>query len=233
MRTARYCHRLRRWALPGLALLLLLSGLPGSTAMGNRAAWKSPVAARQFREWSRILGAVGVALSPIELEELSWGLARGYLDARRTLLGPWQGLRRTLGTDQAWALFAVPQTDPARLQIEVETADGWRVLYASRSETYTWRRATFDHNKLRKLVGRINRTADKRYWNALLDWVSREIFQEMSDAQRVRMSLWRWHTPLPSADVGENHSNSVPSGDAADERGELVRTTLRQRQDVE
>jgi hypothetical protein len=236
---ARHCRRLRRWALPGLALLLCLSGLPGSVAMGNRAAWKSPVAARQFREWSRVLGAVGVTLSPSELEGLSWDLARGYLGLRRAVLGPWQGVRKTLGTDQSWTLFAVPQTDPARLTIEVETTEGWRVLYVSRSETYNWRRATFDQNKLRKLIGRINRTEDTRYWNALLNWVSREAFQELPEVQQVRMSLWRWHTPAPDAEASSTEvSGSGPPSygeatRAADERGELVRTASRQRREAQ
>jgi len=231
--TARHCRRLQRWALPGLALLLLLSGLPGSAAMGNRAAWKSPVAARQFREWSRVLGAVGVALSPSELEELSWDLARGYLGLRRAVLGPWQGVRKTLGTDQSWTLFAVPQTDPARLTIEVETTEGWRVLYASRSETDNWRRATFDQNKLRKLMGRINRTEDTRYWNALLGWVSREVFQEFPDVQQVRLSLWRWHTDAPGSEASSAGAPSAEARDAADERGEIVRTASRQRRDAQ
>jgi hypothetical protein len=218
MLTVGLCRRLRRWALPVCALCFLLSALPSEARLADRAVWRSPTAARQFSEWAATLSYLGFEVSARGLERFCWKAAKGYLAVRGVVLGPWLTVQRQLGIGQSWSLFTTPQTDPIRLVIDVETDQGWRPLFASRSELHIWRRGIFDHHRVRKLIGRLARTQDLGNWNALTEWVTGQVALDFASARRVRIALWRWQTLAPGS--------SLPYV-VLDERGTPLRTVIR------
>jgi hypothetical protein len=217
MLAVRFCRRARRWALPTVFVLAVLSVLPSEGRLGDREMWRSPSVNRQFSNWSGSLSKLGLRVTAEELRKRSWSAVQAYLGLRRALLWPWLKVQRQLGIGQSWALFTTPQTDPCRLLIEVQTAQGWVPIYASRSEQRTWHRAMFDHHRFRKLLGRIGRTEGLSHWNALSEWIIERVRQELPEVRQVRITLWRWATPEPQ---------SVAQSVELDERGTLVRTVL-------
>lgn len=187
-----------------IALWLIALGvmlLPDGSRMGKRQVWKSPLNQSQFALWSATLRRAGADVSAAELERKLWAGVRRYLSFRDPLAAWVAPMNTQLGIAQGWRMFSNPQTHPARLHIDVDRGAGFETLYVSRSETYTWNRRQFDHNRMRKLVGRIARKGRDRTYNQFVDWVAQEVKREILDARRVRVRLYRWKTPGTEADA--------------------------------
>ncbi len=187
-----------RAAIIGLSLLgafFLL--LPGGERIGNRNVWKTELNQSQFAEWSQALRRFGVTLSPAQFEELLWRGVSRYMNLQRPVIKALYPVAVNLGTHQSWRMFSNPQTHPARLRIDVDTGRGYEQVYASRSEEYTWRKQQFDHNRMRKFVGRLVRKGRRDTYVRFGRWVTEDYAQEHPDTQRVKLRLFRWQTPAP------------------------------------
>ncbi len=199
-------RRARRWrgVRAGLISACLLASalllLPGGERIGNRRVWKTELNQSQFAEWSRALGGFGVELSPREFEELLWSGVQRYLALQRPIVSALMPITTQLGTHQSWRMFSNPQTHPARLQIDVDRGQGYEPVYVSRSEEYAWRKRQFDHNRLRKMIGRLVRKGRRKTYVTFGRWVTEDFAKQYPDTQRVRVRLFRWKTPAPGYD---------------------------------
>jgi hypothetical protein len=206
------CGGKRRWArrwrnARGVLFLLGLLGaaalLPPNVAeISNHRAWRLPHNQEQFTRWSRSLAGLGIHVSGRELEKITWQGVQRYKKTWGPVQRQLQPLRSQLGLSQNWAMFSNPQTHPFRVHVDVDRGNGFETIHVSRSDAYTWRREEFDHNRMRKLVGRLGRSGDPGLYEDFTHWVAARVRRDFEDAAKVRVRLYRWTTQLgaPSAD---------------------------------
>jgi hypothetical protein len=193
-----------------IALALVCSTLqllPGTARMGNRAIWKSRHNQAQFSNWAQALSRLGWELSPKEFENGLWKIEQRYQAIQRPTARALAPLGNQLGMGQSWRMFANPQTHPARLHIDLDRGAGWQPLYVSRSDEHDWRRAQFDHNRTRKLIGRLVRKGRRRTYRYFTNWVANAVRDDFDDARRVRVRMFRWGTPSPAELDGPYDAN--------------------------
>jgi len=171
--------------------------LPSPGSGLTRSAWRDPTVQGEFRSWTELLGRVGIVVTVPELEETLWGLATRYEAVREAVLWPLDPYYRYLGTWQSWRMFVAPHRYPGRLQIRIEDADGWRVIYEARSPEATWRRRWFDHDRMRAAVFRYSWKHYRNSRRYFTDWVARQVAADFPDADRVEVSFLRFQTPSP------------------------------------
>jgi hypothetical protein len=179
--------------LLGVVVLLL----PGSARMNKPEVWKTPLNQAQFESWARALDGVGVSVSPERLEEFLWDAAQRYDAVRRPLLNAVYPVSRQLGVAQNWNMFSNPQTHPGRLHIEIDDGKGFEPVYVSRSKIHRWRGRQLDHNRMRKVMGRIARSGEARTRQRFVEWMTGALRRDFPAADRARLRLFRWRTPAP------------------------------------
>lgn len=188
-----------RTALITVALICgALQLLPGGSRLGNREVWKTKHNQAQFAQWSEALGTLGIDLTPKQFEDELWRFVRSYLGFQRPAARALRPLSAQLGVNQSWRMFSNPQTHPARVHVDLDRGAGFAPLYVSRSDEFDWRRKQFDHNRMRKLVGRIVRKGRPRSHREFVNWIAAQTRDEFPDATRVRVRLFRWPTPSPA-----------------------------------
>lgn len=122
---------LTRWLLPLLshprmpavrALLIALHLLavvavacPAPVRTMNAEAWQRPAVRDELEGWSSRLGAVGIAVSPDALRDLSSDVQRRWIEARSAVVWPFQKWLRAVNAPQGWYMFTGPDRDPQRL----------------------------------------------------------------------------------------------------------------------
>jgi hypothetical protein len=116
------------------------------------------------------------------------------LDVARAAFLPYADL---VGAGQSWRMFGKVPTDCARLEIDVDAGSGWTPLYAGRSPSATWRRALFDEERMRGVVGAFEIRAHRPYWPFFVDWVAREVRRDRPDALAVRVQMRGLEIPAP------------------------------------
>lgn len=178
-----------------LATFTLL--LPGGARLASRKVWKTELNQSQFADWARALTSMGYQLTPRELEDALWSGVQRYLGVRDPIVSLLTPVLVRTGWSQSWRMFSNPQTHPARLQIELDTGHGFRPVYVSRSSEFTWKRREFDHNRTRKLFGRLIRKGRHSTYLRFGRWVTQQMVDEYPDTRRVRLRLYRWRTPPP------------------------------------
>jgi hypothetical protein len=137
-----------------------------------------------------------------ELEAQAWTVAQAYLKCQMPLYAVAQPLVSQFGLGQGWGMFSNPETHPARLHVELDRGQGFETLYVSRSDEYAWRRREFDHNRMRKLVGRVFRDQSPALYKELVSWVATQVQRDFPDAERVRVRRYRFNTALMSVKGG-------------------------------
>ena len=187
--------------------------LPSVGSGMNRAAWADPTVQGEFRSWSARLAALGIDLPPAALEDRAWGIAVQYQAARDAVLQPFMPYYVYCGPWQSWQMFVAPQRFPARLEIDVDRGQGWEPLYVERSDTHTWRREWFDHDRFRASIFRYSWRHFASSRRAFTDWVAGQVAADQPDAVAVRVSWVRYQTPSPAETL---------AGAPVDERRELV-----------
>lgn len=174
-----------------------LQSLPSAGSGLNRTAWKDATVQAEFAVWADRLGAVGVPITVPELEERLWGLAHGVERVRGAVLAPFAPYYRYCGTWQSWRMFVAPHRYPGRLEIRVDRGQGWEPLYLARSDDHAWRRAWFDHDRMRAAVFRYGWPHYKAARRHFTDWVARQVAADLPEARRVEVSFLRYRTPSP------------------------------------
>jgi hypothetical protein len=184
-----------------LAFVLGVAALlpPGGSRFADRKVWHSAHNLEQFLRWSQMLAKVGVHLAPEQIEAYVWTFAQAYLKFQAPLHAGAQPLVSQLGLGQGWGMFSNPETHPARLHVDIDRGHGFETIYVSRSDEYTWRRSEFDHNRMRKLIGRITRDQSPVLYKSLVTWVAAQAQQDFPDARRVRVRRYRFDTKLTFA----------------------------------
>lgn len=193
-----------RW--PQLRALLILAHLLAITLMAlpapvggmNRSAWSDPTVQSEIRAWSERLDRLGLEQEPEELEESLWQLARRAMRLRSTILRPLRPYYRLCGTTQSWRMFVAPHRFPARLQIRVEEAEGWRVIYEARSPIHTWNRRQLDNDRMRAALFRYGWRHYRRTWRQFATWLGEAALEDHPEARRVELRYLGYRSPSPA-----------------------------------
>jgi len=193
------------WARLGIfvfhAAAMLALSLPGTGRMRDPAFWRAAHTRSEVARWARFLGALGVETTAADLEETLRDLGGGYAEARRSIVAPFLTYAELAHLRQGWSMFSSPQTHPAEVWIEIDRGDGagFVPVYVERSPVHRWRHHQLDHNRVRKLMGRLARSTRRRHWRDLARWAAAQLATDFPDAQRARFRLRRWRSPTPAA----------------------------------
>jgi hypothetical protein len=187
--------------------------LPSAGIGLNRRAWKDPTVQGEFTAWTERLNGWGMELTVPELEDFLWWFASGYEEVRDAVLTPFQPYFRHTGTWQSWKMFVAPHRYPARLEIEVDTGEGFGTVFVERSATATWMRSWLDHDRMRAAVFRYGWDHYRTSRDAFADWVYRRAQEDFDELRQVRVSFVKYRTPSPA---------EVRAGVKVEERRDLV-----------
>lgn len=183
---------------------VLVFCLPPPGKVADPAHWKTEQTQAELGVWANRVDSLGIETNREEFEQWLWGVTQRYVAVRKTLDRPFGPYVRYVHTGQGWSLFSQPQTNPLRVVVELqEPGAGFRRIYESRSNQYTWRRTEFDHNRIRKFVGRIGRrTTRELYWQ-LGDWIARMAARDFPRSDFVKIRQYRYHAAAPGETPGE------------------------------
>jgi hypothetical protein len=210
----------RAWPHIRAALVLLhivgimLLALPWSRSLADRGRWKHPHSQRELESWASFARGVGLEMDNSEVEDLLWGITSTYLKVRDVLVSPFARYSICCGTGQGWRMFATPQRKPGQLTIEIEEDGVFRTIYRSRDSEHDWRRHQFDHNRVRKGIGRIYRPSGGNLYNEFAEWFALRAAEDFPKATRAR---FRQHVgrSLPPAEM---KAGKRPTIEIANER---------------
>lgn len=104
---------------------------------------------------------------------------------------------RYLGVRQAWMMFGSVGRTNGRVEIayQVEGEERWRYLFIERSSEYAWKRHVFEQYRWREMLKHFHRDKERYAWRSLARWVSKRVFAEFPEAQRVRIRVKKARTP--------------------------------------
>jgi hypothetical protein len=124
------------------------------------------------------------------------GLIGGAHDALKWPFRPWMTFS---GTGQSWALFAVPDRWPVRLEILVWRSgdDDWELAYRRLDPSHEVLAEQLAYRRLRGIYDGQIENPHAAYKN-LTRWIARQIFLSESDVERVQVQGRKTHTTLPS-----------------------------------
>ena len=176
---------------------VLAMATPSPSAGLRRSSWKDPTVQAEFSAWNERFQAMGISWTEPEMEDHLWTFAVGWDHARDLVLTPITPYGRYLGASQSWRMFVAPHRYPTRLQIELDSGDGWETLYIERSAEYAWRREVFDHDRMRSAIFRFGWTQYKKSWQLFADWVAKKAAVDFPDASRVRVRMYKYQTLSP------------------------------------
>jgi hypothetical protein len=177
-------------------LAIGVGSLPG-TSLTTRARWKSEGTHADIVGWASRARAAGVDVTDEAFESRLYELAVGYARVRRTAGAPFDAYAGAVGAGQGWTMFASPQRFPAELHVDVMVGGAWRPLYRPRSDAHAWRRALFDHNRMRKFTGRFARGFDRRVYGETAAYLAHLAARDVPEATKVRVSLYRTESLPP------------------------------------
>ena len=129
---------------------------------------------------------------------------------------PMRPVRRHLGIDQSWALFAAPDTWPSTMTVEIETAAGWQTIYHSLQPDKRSVRAPLRFRRIRGVHDTATTSGTVR--QHFVDWVGRTVFAAHPDATKMRLRV--------------TQSESLPPGKPANPRSRTSLNILRERPGV-
>ena len=179
---------------------VVLYALPPPQEIDRPETWKKPSRQHALRSWSNFFAELGLEVSPAALEEAALSFGLKYVPLREAILRPFRPYVTYTGTRQGWLMFSRPQMKPAQLVIEISREGGdWEILYIRNSDRYAWRAAQFNHNRLRKLHGRLPRDSHRAAFEDLAQWIGRRAAEEFPDHTKVRVRLFRVETLSPEA----------------------------------
>lgn len=187
-------------ALHVLAVFML--AFPAPAGVMQRSAWRDPSVQAEFRIWTDRANALGIGVSQQEFEDFIYDLAIGFMDVRNAAIAPARPYGDYLGVRQDWRMFSAPHRFPTRLHIEIEENGAWRTLYVERSDEFTWRRAFFEHHRVRRLLFLHGWSQFRRRYEGFARYIAGEAAVEFPDATRVRLSHFKYRSPT-AKEAGE------------------------------
>lgn len=196
------------------ATAVLVLALPSPHRWRDPHFWNARHTQREMDRWASTLADLGVDVTPASFRTELRALALGYAGVYEALRAPFLPYARAVHLSQGWKMFSSPQTDPAEVRVEIDEGAGFRPVYVERSGAYRWNAAQLDHNRIRKLFGRLGRSTARGRWRELTTWLAGRLAEDFPRARRARFSIRRWRSPPPAA----VRRGAWPAGEVGDVR---------------
>lgn len=164
----------------------------------NRSSWHDPTVRAELDAWRGRLASVGVHRTAEQFEDDLWGAMTTFMSVRGAVVRPFERYYALAGTSQSWRMFVAPQRYPARLSVDVFEDGAWRPLFEERSDTATWNRDIFDHDRLRAAIFRYSWPKYSHEWRAFADWMGRRAAVDQPRAEELRARFFRYRTLSPA-----------------------------------
>lgn len=171
---------------------VLLLALPSSHRLGDRNHWQSAKQQREISGWADRLG-----VDKDTFQSFLWELSQHYLSVRNKVIRPFYVYADYTGSRQGWTMFANPRATSARFEIAVEIDGKWQLVFKPHSSKYDWNRWQFDHNRVRKLLGRVASNPHQGVYNELTRWLARQLAADFPRATRAKISMISWTLQKP------------------------------------
>ncbi|MEQ1504729.1 MAG: hypothetical protein ABMB14_21000 [Myxococcota bacterium] len=148
-----------------------------------------------FQLWYGIFGR----LLPYDEVKFAEICRRAMWAGRETVVmlrWPFKPVFEPLHITQQWGLFAVVTEEPDRLVIEVRRNKEWETLYRRLDGSHDWHDPQLKYRRIRGVWDGV-KDEPKGTYKRLTDWVSRVVFAEQPDVDRVRVVLEKEPKTLP------------------------------------
>jgi hypothetical protein len=166
--------------------------MPASSRLGDKSHWDAPRQQTELQAWADRLG-----VDKNEFESFLWSTSQRYLRARKWIARPFLRYADYTGTRQGWTMFANPRLVTGRFEVEIEVAGEWHLVFRPRDSDADWNRWQFDHNRVRKLLGRLATRPHQPAYNEFTRWVATQLAEDFPDATRAKITLVTWKTLPP------------------------------------
>ena len=205
---------------PHIRAVLVLLHLVAITAMAlpstgkalHKAAWKDPTVKSELQGWATALNQIGLSVTPAELEDVAFGVARKWHRAQKAVLSPMQPYYDLAGTRQAWQMFVAPHRHPSVLHVDIREAGEWRTVFQARSPELNWRARELDQVRLRSVAFLYAWPGHRTDRQRLATWLARLAVKDHPDADALRLRYRQHATPRPDetpADSGRWRRETV------------------------
>lgn len=193
------------WRAHVTALLVLLHviavvvpAFPGPPKAAARSDLASGWQHRRIASWGAGLNRLGIPISDDALVDFVWRGGNAIVATRSLLSAPFEPYYRYVGTRQRWRMFSSVETHPRRFTVEIDRGRGWEILFSMGREKYSWRRETFEQERVRAVLSDFEFSPRKSYLG-FARRVSSWALADFPDATAVRCRLIQRTTPLPAA----------------------------------
>lgn len=200
------CSLMRRpsWAAVRallIAAVLLSQGLEALPMPTLRESHlKRGVGKQELARWHGLLQRAGVSITQDELADIGLSIGDSASTLKRRLREPVDPLRRILGFDQQWVMFAIVTPFPGRLVVDrrPEHTKAWLPVFRAphdgegalaRQLRYRRMRAVYDVSGDRPHPGKL--------YERFSRWAAREVFDAYPDTDQVRVRFLRMTVRLP------------------------------------
>ncbi|HTV21593.1 MAG TPA: hypothetical protein VMG12_23050 [Polyangiaceae bacterium] len=192
----------RRARLRGavIAYFVLFNALAALPTPGEPSAERlqRPFEQGELRRWTRLFHAVGIDTDPDRLALGYLAFARGVERARAIVLAPIEGWFELTQSGQNWHLFGTPDRVISALRITAHSATGDEVLYESGDPAHRWHADFLEYRRIRAAYKPSRRGPPATYF-ALAERLSRQVFAERPEVERVTVAFVERRVQLPGA----------------------------------
>ncbi len=158
--------------------------------------YRSPVAKAELARWHGFLSSVGWPDTQDEFKLRIIRTTNAIRDVYDVFDTPMRPLRRWTGTNQAWALFAVPDSTPDRPELQIKQHGEWVTVMRRLDPDARFLHEQFTYRRIRGVVGGSSKRILPSY-TALGQWAADKAFLQWPDATAVRFRQERSHTTAP------------------------------------
>ena len=173
-------------------LSVVILSLPSSSRLSDKSHWDAPSQQTELNAWANRLG-----VEKKNFESFVWRNTQRYVNARKWIARPFLKYADYSGSRQGWTMFSSPRLVTGRFEVEVETQGKWELVFRPLDSDADWNVWQFEHNRLRKLLGRLATKPRQRAYNELTSWIAKELARDFPRATRARISLMTWKTLPP------------------------------------
>jgi hypothetical protein len=191
----RYWPKLRAAIISYFLFFSVLAAVP-ATGGSSAERFERPVVRAELERWARLFESVGFDVDPARLQAGYLRFAGAVEHLREFALWPIAWWFELTQTGQGWRLFGTPQERPNALVVSVHSGGVERVLYQSGDPERRWHEDLFGYRRVRAAYNPQRGSAPPTY-EGFVARVGELAFRELSDAERVSVSLIESHTTLP------------------------------------
>jgi hypothetical protein len=145
-----------------------------------------------MHEWANRLG-----VDKENFEAFLWRNTQRYVKARQWVARPFLRYADYTGTRQGWTMFATPRLVTGRFEVEVEIDGQWQLVFRPLDSDADWNQWQFEHNRIRKLLGRLATKPHQVAYNELTNWIAGKLADDFPTATKAKITLMTWKTLAP------------------------------------